>query len=199
MSFGTYARKVRDGSLPYGRRFNALVACVRLYQPLGHLATFGYLNHVAGDLRRDEAALLRALDTLTASRRLWLVEIEAYAARRKEAKRLGWRTPRSSDPDPTSQPYWYGDVQRAATFALGFMVRTPDLIGHTDADVLRLASSVLESGGDLGRVPLEQVGVLRKRHLRLQRASGWPVVDWPNFHRANQSLWVLHHISNATS
>lgn len=199
MSFGTYARKVRDGSLPYGRRVNALAGCVQRYQPLGFLATFGYLNHVAGDFRRDETALLRALDMLTASRRLWLTEVDAYAARREEAKRLGSRTPRSSDTDPTLQVCWYGDSQRAATFALGFLLRNPDRIKYADVDVIRLASSVLESGGDVSRVPLELLSVLRKRHLQLQLRSGWPNVDWPNWHKANQSLWILHQISNATS
>jgi hypothetical protein len=199
VSFGTYARKVRDGSLPYGRRVNALAGCVQRYQPLGYSATFGYLSHVAGAFRRDETALLRALDTLTASRRLWLAEVDAYAARRKVAKRLGWRTPRSSDTDPSLLLCWYGDSQRAAIFALGFLLRNPDQIRHADADVIRLASSVLEAGGDVSRVPLEQLSVLREQNLQLQRTSGWPNVDWPNWHKANQSLWVLHQISNATS
>jgi len=82
-----------------------LAGCVQLYQPLGYLATFGYLNHVAGPFRRDKAALLRALDKLTASRNLWLAEVDAYASRRRDAKRL-----------PTC---WYGDSRRAATFTLG--------------------------------------------------------------------------------
>lgn len=54
----------------YGRRINALAGCVQLYRPLGYQVTFGYLNHIAGPFRRDVAALLRALDALTASRRL---------------------------------------------------------------------------------------------------------------------------------
>ncbi|GAA0335455.1 hypothetical protein NE235_14725 [Actinoallomurus spadix] len=33
MSFGVHARKVRDTTLPYGRRVAALRSCVQLYRP----------------------------------------------------------------------------------------------------------------------------------------------------------------------
>ena len=199
MSFGTYARKVRDGSLPYGRRINALAGCVQLYRPLGYVATFGYLSHVAGPFRHDEAALLRALDALTTSRSLWMAELDAYAVRRREAKRLGRRTPRSSDTNPNSPACWYGDSRRAAIFTLDFLLRQRDRIRYADVDVIRLASSVLEAPGDVDRVRLEPLSVLRSRLVRLREASGWPDVDWPNWHKANQSLWVLQQISNATA
>jgi hypothetical protein len=145
VSFGTYARKVTDGSLPYGQRINALAGCVQLYRPLGYLTTFGYLNHVAGPFRSDEAALLGALDRLTASRELWLAEVDAYAARRRRAKRFGRRTPRSSDTNPSLPTCWYGDSRRAATYTLGYLLGKPDRISCADADVIRLASSVLEA------------------------------------------------------
>ena len=197
MSFGTYARKVTDGSLPYGQRINALAGCVQLYRPVGYLATFGYLNHVAGPFRSDEAALLRALDMLTVSRELWLVEVDAYAAHRRKAKRLGRRAPRSSDTNPSPPACWYGDSRRAATYTLGYLLGKPDRINCADVDVIRLASSVLEASGDRNRVSLERVSVLRKRLEQLREASSWPNVDWPNWHEANQSLWVLRQISNA--
>jgi hypothetical protein len=199
VSFGTYARRVRDGSSPYGRRINALAGCVQLYRPLGYLATFGYLSHVAGPFRSDEVALLRALDVLTRSRGLWLAEVAAYATRRREAKRLGWRTPRSLDTNPSLPTCWYGDSRRAAIFTLGFLLRKRDRISYADADVIHLASSVLEAHGDIDRVRLEQVGILRNRLEQLREASGWPDVDWPNWYKANQSLWVLNQISNATA
>ena len=104
MSFGTYARKVSYGSSPHGRRINALAGRVQLYRPLGYLATFGYLNHVAGPFRHDETALIRALDALKASRGLWLADLDAYAAHRRGAKRLGSRSPRPSDTDPNLPP-----------------------------------------------------------------------------------------------
>lgn len=199
MSYGTYARKVRDDSLPYGRRVNALASCVQLYRPLGYLATFGYLNHVAGPLRRDEAALLRALDTLTASRELWLAEMDAYASRRSEVKRLGRRTPRSSDANPNLPACWYGDSRRAAIFTLGYLLEEPDRVAHVDADVIRLASRVLEVNGGIDRVCHGHLGALQERLEQIRKASGWPNVDWPNWHKASQSLWVLHQISNATA
>lgn len=199
MSFGTYARKVTDGSLPYGQRINALAGCVQLYRPLGYLATFGYLEYIAGPFRNDEAALIRALGMLTVSRKLWLAEVDAYAAHRRSAKRLGRRTPRSSDTNPSLPTCWYGDSRRAATYTLGYLLQKPDRIGFADADVIRLASSVLEAPGDKNRVSRERVSILRKRLEQLREVSGWPNVDWPNWHKANQSLWVLHQISNATA
>jgi len=199
VSFGTYARKVTDGSSPYGRRINALAGCVQLYRPLGYLATFGYLTHVAGPFRRDEAALLRALDMLTVSRHLWLAEVAAYASRRREAKRLGIRIPGPSDTNPNLPACWYGDSRRAAAFTLGYLLRNQDRIRHADADVIRLASTVVVAQGDVDREGLDELSFLRKRLEKLRDASGWPNVDWPNWHKANQSLWVLHQISNATA
>ena len=199
MSFGTYARQVTDGALPYARRINALAGCVQLYRPLGYLATFGYLEHVAGPFRRDEAALLGALDMLTASRVLWLAEVDAYANRRRAAKRLGRRIPLSSETNPNLPACWYGDSRRAATFTLGYLLRKPDRISYAELDVIRLASSVLQAHGEVDRVHPDQLSVLRKRLEQLRAASGWPNVDWPNWHKANQSLWILQQVSNATA
>jgi hypothetical protein len=82
---------------------------------------------------------------------------------------------------------------------LGYLLRKPDRISHADADVIRLASSVLEAHGDVERERLDQLSVLRKRLEELRDVSGWPNLDWPNLHKANQSLWVLHQISHATA
>jgi hypothetical protein len=70
VSFGNYARQVRDATLPHGRRVSALRSCVQLYRPIGFHATFSFLAQVAGPYDCDEAALLRALDALVASRRV---------------------------------------------------------------------------------------------------------------------------------
>lgn len=102
MSFGTYARKVADPSLPYGRRINALAGCVQLYRPIGYAATFAYLEHVAGPFRRDEKALLQALMALSVSRELWLKDLSAYAGHRRSAKLQGRRSPGKSVPNPSS-------------------------------------------------------------------------------------------------
>ncbi|MEV4641817.1 hypothetical protein AB0J80_31180 [Actinoplanes sp. NPDC049548] len=199
MSFGTYARKVRDRSLPYGRRVNALAGCVQLYRPIGYLATFAYLEHLAGPLRRDEYALLRAVDALATSRAVWLKELDAYAARRQAAKRAGRRSTRPSELNPSRPACWYGDSRRAAVFTLGFLLRNQERSAHAEEDVVRLARSVLEAPGDLSPARLEQVDLLRNRFERLQAASGWPDVDWPNWVRARQSLWMLHQICYATA
>ncbi|MFD2356156.1 hypothetical protein ACFSTC_53115 [Nonomuraea ferruginea] len=85
MGFGTYARRVRDRDLPFGRRFRALRAAVSCYHPIGFNATWSYLT-TAGNLRRDELALIRALDMLELSRNAWLAEIDAFADRRRLEK-----------------------------------------------------------------------------------------------------------------
>lgn len=59
------------------------------YRPLGFHATLSYLESKAGRFQSDEAALLGALDVIEASRAVLRVELQAYAARRREAKRQG--------------------------------------------------------------------------------------------------------------
>lgn len=70
MSFSAYARKVRDPALPFRRRVSALRSCVQLYRPIGFHATLSFLQELAGPYQREEEALHRALDALTASRAL---------------------------------------------------------------------------------------------------------------------------------
>ncbi|AWS41653.1 hypothetical protein [Streptosporangium sp. 'caverna'] len=83
MSFGTYARRVRDQALPYGRRYTSLRCAVGHYKPLGFNATWNHITSRAGQVRTDEAALLRALDILETSREARLAEMAAFALRRK--------------------------------------------------------------------------------------------------------------------
>lgn len=202
MSFGTYARKVRDPSLAYGRRINALAGCVERYQPIGYHATFGYLEHVSGRFRRDEAALLRAIAALSASRDLWLLELGAYAKQRTAAKRHGRRTPTNGVPNPNSPLCWYGDSRKAALFALAFLLRRaerggPGRASAADAAVLRLSSTCVEREGRLSRAELEQVHSLRTRFQHLRQVSGWPDIHWTNWRKAHDSLWALHLITSA--
>ncbi|MFF4573405.1 hypothetical protein [Streptomyces sp. NPDC001410] len=96
MSFRTYARRVRDEQVPLARRHTSLRCAVGHYCPLGFNATWAYLAATAcpsPDLRRDPAALLRALETLEASRTVWLAEVESFAVRRHAEKAAGRRTP----------------------------------------------------------------------------------------------------------
>ena len=102
----------------------ALRSCVQLYGPLGFRATLGFLEENAGHYPRDEGALLRALDMLTASRQVWLVEVDAYAQRRREAKHLGQRSPGPDEPNPVAFPrIWYGAARPAALYGLRFLRR----------------------------------------------------------------------------
>ncbi|MGS2643654.1 GNAT family N-acetyltransferase [Streptosporangium sp. LJ11] len=87
MSFGTYARQVRNQDLPYGLRYVSLRCAVERYMPVGYNATWDYLNSRAGRLRKDETALLRALDILETSRKARLAEMAAFALRRTSEKR----------------------------------------------------------------------------------------------------------------
>jgi hypothetical protein len=66
------------------------------------------------------AMLLRAMDALVSSRRLWLTELSEYATCRRAAKRLGQRSARATEFNASSPTCWYGDSNRAAIFAVGF-------------------------------------------------------------------------------
>ncbi|WP_436762313.1 hypothetical protein [Streptosporangium sp. V21-05] len=100
MSFGNFARKARDTTLPHQRRLSALRSCVQLYRPIGFEATLSFPDATAGPFRTDEAALPRALAVLEASRSAWQEERPAYAAARREAKQRGQRSPRPDDINP---------------------------------------------------------------------------------------------------
>ncbi|NUR92574.1 MAG: hypothetical protein HOY71_51595, partial [Nonomuraea sp.] len=89
MSFGNFARQVRDPALPHRHRVAALRSCVQLYRPIGFEATLSFLRAEAGPFRTDEAALLRALAVLEGSRAAWQDAKRTYAAARREAKRRG--------------------------------------------------------------------------------------------------------------
>jgi hypothetical protein len=176
---------------------------VQRYQPVGYQATFAYLEHVAGHFRRDEAALLRAVDMLSSSRDLWLVELGDYAGRRKEAKRVGQRSPGATELDPTSPVSWYGDQRNAALFALGYLLKRiakgrQVRADAADAEVLLLASDCVESGGHLGHVGRERLGRLRLQFERLRDGAGWPDFDGSSWRKANDSLWVVHLVKDAS-
>ena len=113
MGFGTHVRRVRDEQLPLVRRHAALRCAVGHYCPLGFNATWAYLAATARpspDLRRDPEALLRALDTLEASRAVRLDEAAAFAARRQVEKAAGRRTPRATDTAHLRGPRWPGET-----------------------------------------------------------------------------------------
>ncbi|MFF4893737.1 hypothetical protein [Micromonospora chersina] len=155
MSFGTYARKVRDRSLPYGLRVSALRSCVQLYRPIGFHATLGFLEEIAGPFQRDEDALLKALGAIEASRARWHADMRDYAHRRRQAKRRGQRIPPAEDRNPNGfPPIWYGAARSAALSALRYWSRRrlPSLrvtAGGAGNTVDVLVAAALSSGGDL--------------------------------------------------
>ena len=116
--FTDRARRVRDRGLAHGQRVAALCSCVRWYHPIGHRATLSFLAEAAGPYQRHEHALLRALDMLEASHRVWLAEIHAYMTRRSVEKREGRSSPRPDDRQPLIvSGHWYEtrpDISRRA-------------------------------------------------------------------------------------
>jgi hypothetical protein len=172
MSFGTYARKVRNAALPYGRRVSALRSCVQLYRPIGFHASLSFLEEIAGPFQRDEASLLRALDALTASRAGWQADVRQYAAMRRQAKRRGQRSPRPKDPNPSKSPgHWYGATRQAALHALKFWRRgrLPALLEPPDQLTENLNSCVVASLDSGGPLTPEQRRMLTDCVAELQR------------------------------
>jgi hypothetical protein len=87
---------------------------VQLYRPIGFCNGLSFLAEIAGPYKSDEAALLRAVDALVASRAQWLVLTEAYAQMRRTAKRHGQRSPRPGDLNPDPPDRWHGNARHAA-------------------------------------------------------------------------------------
>jgi hypothetical protein len=66
-----------------------------------------------------------------------------------------------------------------------------------DPDVVRLATGIVEADGETTSAELEELRALRRRCERLREVSGWPHTDWPNWHKAQQSLWILQQLTCA--
>ncbi|MEV8513777.1 hypothetical protein [Dactylosporangium sp. NPDC051484] len=179
MSFSAYASLVRCPTPLYRYRLVAFRSCVQMYQPIGFHATLSYLEALAGPFERDEAALLRALDILCASRAAWHAALGEYAAQRRAAKRRGQRSPHPDDPNPNHAPrFWYGAPRQAAVHALTFWRRDrlPALLAWSDPIAAQIDSCVtacLATGGPL--TPAE------RRHL----ADAVDVLQW----RLQTGLW----------
>ena len=118
-SFPTQARRVRDSELLPQDRLLALRECVVHFAPYGFRATWHHLLLSAAIPRRledDPESLLRAVSELEEARCLWMAQSSAYAARRRQEKAMGRRTPHRIErwyswagrigycPDPTMHP-----------------------------------------------------------------------------------------------
>ena len=73
-----------------------------MYCPVGFTATWSWLSTV-GDLKRDEVALVAALERVERSREMWLAEMSAFAGRRR-AEKIGHRR----TPSREERRYLYG-------------------------------------------------------------------------------------------
>ncbi|MDW5327248.1 hypothetical protein [Plantactinospora sp. KLBMP9567] len=202
MSFGTYARHVRNPELPYRRRVSALRSCVQLYRPIGFHATLSFLEEIAGPFQRDEAALLRALDALVASRAGWHAELRDYAAERKLAKRRGQRNPRPTDPNPSGFPRcWYGAPRQAALHAVRYWRRrtAPALLADPDSitlDVDACVTASLAAGGSLLPAQRQMLGATVEALRQRMRPEMWRD-DSRAYYRAFNLLRVARHLETA--
>ena len=152
MSFGNFARKVRDPALPHQRRSPRSVPA---RSSTGRSASrLSFLQAKAGPFRTDEAALVRALAVLEASRSVRQEEKQAYEAARREAKQRGQRSPRPGDTNPYTPTEWYGARREAALHTIAFWQqrRLAALIRDDDKPSQHLRECVqacLDSGGRL--------------------------------------------------
>ena len=195
MSYGTFARRVRDDALPHGVRFAAFTGCLERYRPIGWEASLGFLELCAGPLQRDAAALLRAVDLLTASRNLWLVERAAYEENRRIAKRSGRRTPAKNEPSPGGEWLWLGAERAAALFALEFEYRSR---GAVQPGLQPLVDRSLANGGVLDAEDRALLSRLRADvdHYRT-RGFDREKPDWAAWHRSSDAFRLLVHVRNA--
>ena len=156
MSFGAYARNVRDTDRPHGWRVSMLRSCVQLYRPLGFHATLSFLEEIAGPFRTREAALISALDALITSREQWKVAVGEYAHQRTSAKRHGQRSPHPRDDNPDPARWWYGDPRKGALHTLTYWSRQrrpESLATYPDLATREIGACVaacLTTGGELG-------------------------------------------------
>lgn len=202
MSFGTYARRVRNAELPYRHRVSALRSCVQLYRPIGFHATLSFLEEIAGPFDRDEAALLRALDALVASRAGWHADLREYAAERKLAKRRGQRSPHPTEPNPNGFPrWWYGAPGPAALHAVRYWRQheAPGLLAEPDPTTLDLAACVtasLAAGGSLLPAEREMLSATVEALRQRMGSETWRD-DWQAYYRAFDLLKVARHLEMA--
>ncbi|MEV5569681.1 hypothetical protein AB0L06_06510 [Spirillospora sp. NPDC052269] len=203
MSFGNFARKVRDPALPYGRRVSALRSCVQLYRPLGFEATLSFLEARAGAFSTDEAALLRALAALEVSRSAWNAEKQAYAANRRQAKRRGERSPHPNGTNPYVPAHWYGARQEAALHAVRFWHRSrlANLIREDDPASLELGRCVqvcLDFDGDITPDQRQSLARCLSEFITRLQPALWHD-NQADYFRVRDLLTVARHMEAATS
>jgi hypothetical protein len=199
VSFGTYARNVRDTSRPHGWRVSMLRSCVQLYRPIGFDATLSFLEEIAGPFRTREAALIDALDALIASRERWKAAVSEYAQRRTSAKRHGQRSPHPREANPDPPRWWYGAPRKGALHALTYWSRQrlPELLAaYPDRAAREIAACVaacLATGGELA--PDDRDRLRRATDTLAHRATSDLYHDDPlEYFQVRDLLGLTHHI-----
>ncbi|MBO3095483.1 hypothetical protein [Cellulomonas dongxiuzhuiae] len=127
MSWGTWARRVRDPSLPLRHRSSALRSLLNRHAPLGFDGTERYLRQLVGltdqrggrlgARRADDwtgATLLAALEALEASRESHKRYTAVFAERRRREKAQHRRQPTRGDSEALRRAEWFKDVDEAA-------------------------------------------------------------------------------------
>ncbi|MFB4315491.1 hypothetical protein [Actinomadura sp. 21ATH] len=199
MSYGNFARKARDPSLPHGMRVSMLRSCVQIYRPIGFHATLSFLEARAGRFQTDEAALLRALDELDASRAVWHAELAAYDEARREAKRRGRRCPHPRDRNPYHLDHWYGARREAALHAVLYWNRRrlPALVADdVSRDLRACVDACLESGGRLTPHERRTLSACAGRLRARLEARRWE--DQLDHFRTRDLLTVVRLLEDAT-
>ncbi|WP_371572543.1 hypothetical protein [Streptomyces sp. NBC_01314] len=212
MSFRVYARRVRDRDVPFVRRHRALRDAAGCYHPLGFDGTWAHLR-TAGDVRNDEAALLRALEMLEASRAVWLTEMESFANRRRSEKAMHRRTPRQEEtrylhgwrwPGPQAKQAMLSEVDRL--WAVHARAPFPDVPSVDKGDLAELdtwlagcISTYLANKGELDTdrrdILVTNLPELRRHVARL----GYPQVHFAGFDSFRRLLKMTELIVNDTA
>lgn len=117
MTYQTLARRVRNPELPLGLRYAALRSALEYYRRLGYHASWRFITgaNAAKANPLGDSGLLAALDRLETSRNAWLLEMEAYAARRTILKREHGIPSDEAEARYRQGRRWAGPEARAAT------------------------------------------------------------------------------------
>ncbi|MFD4642009.1 hypothetical protein ACFWN2_32220 [Lentzea sp. NPDC058436] len=135
--------------------------------PAGFQATFSFLRAVVGDFTRDPALLPAAMELLSASHAAWQADLHAYGVLRKNAKRLGYRVPNPSAPNPNRPSHWYGAPREGALHAVWFWYSKG---ASDDVDVHSLAVALIERG----RFTAAQREIFER--VRAEPGDSWAIV-----------------------
>jgi hypothetical protein len=136
----------------------ALARCIEIYSPIGFQATWAFLQARVGDFRSDPQSMVSAVALLDESRRVRIEEELTYREQRREAKRLGHRTPPPAETSPDRPRRWHAAPHEAARFVLDWHRQRHDATGwsgdEVEQEVLRLLDLAADEQGAKGTAAL---------------------------------------------